>query len=626
MALITLRNIELSFGLKPLLDKACLSIDSNQRIALIGRNGAGKSSFLKLMQGSILPDSGEIVREQGVKIFTLEQEVPQDTVGSVFDIVLSGLGDAGRYLSEYDKLSQSLDMNETVLDKMSDIQHKIDELDAWGMHSEASAIISKLELDPLVEFSSLSGGLKRRVLLAKALVCKPDLLLLDEPTNHLDIESIGWLEGFLPTYKGAILCISHDRAFLKKIATSIVEIDRGKLIAFNGDYEAFLKHKEYVLNAEAQQNALFDKKLAQEEVWVRQGIKARRTRNEGRVRALEKMRQERQSRRVKQGTSAIQAFSSERSGKKVLEVENVRFQYEDKIIFKNFSTELWRGDKIALLGPNGCGKSTLLKVMLGKLSTSEGKVSLGTNLEVAYFDQLRGQLDDGLSIQDNVGAGSDFIELNGQKKHILSYLQDFLFTPERARAPISALSGGERNRVLLAKILSKPSNVLVLDEPTNDLDIETLEVLEEMLVNYQGTIILVSHDRDFIDNIVTSTIVFESDGVVREYVGGYSDWVKQSKALISKVESTIKSSQSKPEASKGAKKGLSYKEKMRLEELPKVIEEAEEYIGNLTLKMSEADFYKGSKEDISEVNNRLAIKKEELEQLYIEWDSLEALS
>lgn len=626
MALITLRNIELSFGLKPLLDKAYLSINSNQKIALIGRNGAGKSSFLKLMQGSILPDSGEIIREQGVKIFTLEQEVPQETVGSVFDIVLSGLGDSGKYLSEYDKLAQSTDLNETVLEKMADIQHKIDELDAWGIHSEASAIISKLELDPLVEFSSLSGGLKRRVLLAKALVCKPDLLLLDEPTNHLDIESIGWLEEFLPTYKGAILCISHDRAFLKKIATSIVEIDRGKLISFDGSYESFLKHKEYVLNAEAQQNALFDKKLAQEEVWIRQGIKARRTRNEGRVRALEKMRSERQERRVRQGTSAIQAFSSERSGKKVLEVENIKFQYQDKIIFENFSTELWRGDKVALLGPNGCGKSTLLKVMLGKLSAISGTVTLGTNLEIAYFDQLRGQLDDTLSVQDNVGAGSDFIELNGQKKHILSYLQDFLFTPERSRAPISKLSGGERNRVLLAKILSKPSNVLVLDEPTNDLDIETLEVLEEMLVNYQGTIILVSHDRDFIDNIVTSTIVFENDNVVREYVGGYSDWLKQTKKLAPKSEDNIKAPKSKSEKLKSNKNGLSYKQKMRLEELPKIIESAEEHIEELTLKMSNADFYKGSKEDISEANKVLTIKKEELEQLYTEWNSLEELS
>jgi ABC transport system ATP-binding/permease protein len=626
MALVTFRNVSLSFGRHPLLDQTDFNIERGERVCLIGRNGAGKSSLLKMVQGEILADSGEVIREQGIKIYTLQQEVPCDTSGSVFEVVLSGLGEAGEVVLKYETLLQKEDLQDDDFEKMGVLQEKIEQLNAWSIQNEAHTVISKLNLDGNMAFSALSGGLKRRVLLAKALVCEPDLLLLDEPTNHLDIEAIQWLEKFLPEYQGSILFISHDRAFLQKIATRIVEIDRGKLISFAGTYQNFLIHKENELHAESQQNALFDKKLALEEVWIRQGVKARRTRNEGRVRSLEKMRNERQARRSQQGSAKIAASSSERSGKRVLEAKNISFKYpnEEKWIYKNFSMEIWRGDKIGLLGPNGCGKSTLLNALLGKLRPAEGIVELGTNLEIAYFDQLRNQLDDKLSIQDNVAEGSEFIELNGIKKHILSYLQDFLFTPERARTPVSALSGGERNRVLLAKVLSKPSNVLVLDEPTNDLDIETLEILEEMLMNYKGTILLVSHDRAFIDNIVTSTIVFEKSGKLEEYVGGYEDWLRQ-RALLDagggKKQKLAKATSTKEKLSQK----LSYAQKQQLESLPKEIDVLESEIEQLTVEMSAADFYQQDADTIKTAQVALESKESTLIEIYELWESLESL-
>ncbi len=626
MALVTFRNVSLSFGRHPLLDQTDFNIERGERVCLIGRNGAGKSSLLKMVQGEILADSGEVIREQGIKIYTLQQEVPCDTSGSVFEVVLSGLGEAGEVVLKYETLLQKEDLQDDDFEKMGVLQEKIEQLNAWSIQNEAHTVISKLNLDGNMAFSALSGGLKRRVLLAKALVCEPDLLLLDEPTNHLDIEAIQWLEKFLPEYQGSILFISHDRAFLQKIATRIVEIDRGKLISFAGTYQNFLIHKENELHAESQQNALFDKKLALEEVWIRQGVKARRTRNEGRVRSLEKMRNERQARRSQQGSAKIAASSSERSGKRVLEAKNISFKYpnEEKWIYKNFSMEIWRGDKIGLLGPNGCGKSTLLNALLGKLRPAEGIVELGTNLEIAYFDQLRNQLDDKLSIQDNVAEGSEFIELNGIKKHILSYLQDFLFTPERARTPVSALSGGERNRVLLAKVLSKPSNVLVLDEPTNDLDIETLEILEAMLMNYKGTILLVSHDRAFIDNIVTSTIVFEKSGKLEEYVGGYEDWLRQ-RALLDagggKKQKLAKATSTKEKLSQK----LSYAQKQQLESLPKEIDVLESEIEQLTVEMSAADFYQQDADTIKTAQVALESKESTLIEIYELWESLESL-
>ena len=625
MALVTFRNVSLSFGRHPLLDHADFNIERGERVCLIGRNGAGKSSLLKMVQGEILADSGEVIREQGIKIYTLQQEVPSDTSGSVFEVVLSGLGEAGDVVLAYEALLQKEDLSDDDFAQMAILQEQIEQLNAWSIQNEAHTVISKLELDGNIDFSSLSGGLKRRVLLAKALVCEPDLLLLDEPTNHLDIEAIQWLEQFLPEYQGSILFISHDRAFLQKIATRIVELDRGKLISFSGTYQNFLVHKENELHAESQQNSLFDKKLAQEEVWIRQGVKARRTRNEGRVRALEKMRNERQARRTQQGSAKIAASSAERSGKRVLKAESISFKYpnEERWIYKNFSTEIWRGDKIGLLGPNGCGKSTLLNALLGKLIPAEGIVELGTNLEIAYFDQLRNQLDDRLSIQDNVAEGSEFIELNGHKKHILSYLQDFLFTPERARTPVSALSGGERNRVLLAKVLSKPSNVLVLDEPTNDLDIETLEILEEMLMNYKGTILLVSHDRAFIDNIVTSTIVFEKSGKLEEYVGGYEDWLRQRVLLDTGSGKKQKLAKATSTKEKSGQK-LSYAQKQQLESLPKEIEVLESEIEQLTVEMSAADFYQQDADTIKTAQIALQSKESKLIEVYELWESLES--
>ncbi|TNF69004.1 MAG: ATP-binding cassette domain-containing protein [Gammaproteobacteria bacterium] len=627
MALVSFDKVSLNYGDQILLDQVNLNINEGERICLIGRNGAGKSSLLKLIQGLLNPDSGQIIYQKNLKIHTLEQAVPDDAIGTIFDVVLSGLGDISQTVLSYEKLIKQDNLSVNDYQALADYQEVIEANNAWDLTHHVEKVLSKLNLDGEIEFSALSGGLKRRVLLAKALVSQPDLLLLDEPTNHLDIESIQWLEDFLPEYQGSILFISHDRVFLEKLSNRIFELDRGHLIDFDGNYEQFLRHKEHLLEVEQTHNALFDKKLQQEEKWIRQGIKARRTRNEGRVRALEAMRQKRGDRRNIQGQAKLALSQSERSGKNVILAENISFKYNHDWLFREFSTEIQRGDKIGILGPNGCGKSTLLNMLLKKLQPTEGSVTLGSKLELAYFDQLREQLDESLSIIDNIAEGSEYVDVNNKKKHILSYLSDFLFSPIRARTPVNALSGGEKNRALLAKVLSKPNNLLILDEPTNDLDIETLEILESMLVDYPGTLLLVSHDRKFINHIVTSTIVFEGNGQLQEYVGGYDDWLRQRQAI-----ETIDQKQPEPKVDKTQKKiekkstsKLSYKQKRQLESLPIEIETTETEIKAISESLADASFYQNDAQTIKQAQLKLAELEAKLESLYDLWAELEAL-
>src|ERR1700754_1782043 len=536
MSLIQLLNVDYSVGGPLLLEQVNLSLDAGERVCIVGRNGAGKSTLLKLIAGEIHADDGEIRLQGGTRIARLTQEVPQDTTGSVFEVVADGLGELAHLLARYHHALEEGDM-----DALGEVQTKIEALNAWDLESRVEQVIERLELPADTDFADLSGGMKRRVLLGQALVRDPNLLLLDEPTNHLDIEAIAWLETFLKNFSGSIVFITHDRSFLRSLATRIVEIDRGNVTSWPGDYDNYLRRREERLHAEAQADAHFDRKLAQEEVWIRQGIKARRTRNEGRVRALKAMRNERAERRELGGNARMTLATAQASGRKVIDAKDVSHGYSGRLLLKDFSSVVMRGDRIGIVGPNGAGKSTLLKIMLGELAPQSGEVSLGTNLQVAYFDQHRGQLNDELNALDNVAEGREFIELNGQRKHIVGYLQDFLFSPERSRAPITRLSGGERNRLLLAKLFAQPSNLLVMDEPTNDLDVETLELLEELLGDYTGTLLLVSHDRDFIDNVVTSTLVLEGEGQVGEYIGGYTEWLRQKPIIAAARASNAKS-------------------------------------------------------------------------------------
>ena len=629
MPLITLKNIQLSYGSAPLLDGVDLAIDKGERICLLGRNGAGKSTLMKVILGELNADDGERVVAGGVKLARLIQEVPVGMTGSVFDVVADGIGELADKLKAYHHISHQLAEigDEALLDKLARAQHDLEAADGWQVEQRVETVISRLELDADAEFGELSGGLKRRVLLAQALVTEPDLLLLDEPTNHLDIEAIDWIEEFLLNYPGAILFVTHDRAFLRRLATRILELDRGQLTDWPGDYANFLRRKEERLNAEAQANERFDKKLAQEEVWIRQGIKARRTRNEGRVRALKAMREERKQRREQTGQARMQLSAGERSGKLVVEVEEISYAWEEKSVIRELSTTIMRGDRVGIIGPNGSGKTTLLNLLLGKLQPDIGTVKLGTNLQVAYFDQLRGQLDEEQSVQDNVGGGSDKVEIGGRSKHIIGYLQDFLFTPERARAPIKALSGGERNRLLLAKLFTKPANVLVLDEPTNDLDVETLELLEELLVDYDGTLLLVSHDREFLDNAVTSCLVFEGEGRVAEYVGGYSDWEATRKRLQQPLKSnpTDAKFKSAPQKPKKRVEKLSYKDQRELDALPQRIEALEAELDALQARQSDPELYRSQGEQVAELQQQTARVETELEQAYARWETLEAL-
>ncbi len=625
MALITLRAVNLGFGGPALLEHVDLKIERGERLCLVGRNGTGKSTLMKLIAGEIKADEGEAIYKQGINITRLTQEVPRDLEGTIFDVVAEGLGEQGKLLAEFHHISHELahDTSEQIMKRFEDVQHKLEACGGWEVDQKVTATLSRMQLDPEMEFSALSGGLKRRVLLARALVNKPDLLMLDEPTNHLDIEAIRWLEDFLLDFDGTLLFVTHDRALLRKLATRIIELDRGRLTSWPGNYETYLQRKQEALDAEATEHALFDKKLAQEEVWIRQGIKARRTRNEGRVRALEAMRRQHSERRNKMGTVRMQLQGGENSGKLVVEADHISQGYGDKIIIRDFSTVILRGDKIGILGPNGAGKTTLLKALLGQEEPKSGTIKLGTKIEVAYFDQHRAVLDESKSVIDNLAQGSDKVTINGVERHIISYLQDFLFSPERARTPVKALSGGERNRLLLARLFTKPANLLVMDEPTNDLDVETLELLEELLLDYKGTLLLVSHDRAFINNVITSTLVFEGDGVINEYVGGYDDWLRQT-ATQQPVTTSKKNRQ--PHVSnnpKPAKNKLSYKDQRELEALPKKIEVLENEQSELMAKLGDPDFYQQQGNVVTTTNERLAQIETELTTCYQRWEALE---
>ena len=625
MPLVTLQDIYLSYGQPPLIDHINLVIERGERVCLIGRNGAGKSTLLKILTGQITADDGILKRASGVKVAQLEQSVPQETEGSVFDVITQGLGIEGELAKRYHHLILALGDNpsDQVMRDLEACQAELDRVNGWDINQRVEAIISKMELDADADISSLSGGYKRRVLLARALVCDPDLLLLDEPTNHLDIDAIQWVEQFLLKWEGSLLFISHDRRFMDNLATRFIEIDRGQLAEFNCDYATYLKRKEEILEIEDKQNALFDKRLSQEEVWIRQGIKARRTRNEGRVRALEAMRREYADRRKQLGTARMNIQQAEKSGKVVAEATDISFTFagdDNTALVSNFSTLIQRGDKVGFIGRNGVGKTTLIKLLLGELNPQQGTIKTGTNLNVAYFDQYRSALDEEKTVQDNVSGGRDMLEIDGKPRHVISYLQDFLFAPERCRQPVKALSGGERNRLLLAKLFTQPSNVLVLDEPTNDLDIDTLDLLEELLINYKGTLILVSHDRAFLNNVVTSTLVFEGNGIINQYVGGYDDWLRQ-RAVEQPTVATPVVATTKP---KSTSKKLSYKDQRELDQLPEQIEGLEIQIGEITELISQPDFYKSERAEIEKTEQQLADVQQQLNQSYQRWEELDA--
>jgi len=631
MSLLRLKDLSLAYGSAPLFEALELTIEKGERVCLLGRNGEGKSTLMKVIAGEVVPDHGEVQTGQGVVIARLDQEVPVEVTGSVFDIVADGLDALGDLIRQYHHVSAevSAEPSEQNLERLARIQHKLEAAGAWALEQRVESVLSRLELDPDAAFDTLSGGRKRRVLLARALVRDPDLLLLDEPTNHLDIESIDWLESFLADWNGAVLFITHDRAFLRRLATRIVELDRGRLTDWPGDYDNYLRRRDERLNAEAKENARFDKKLSQEEAWIRQGIKARRTRNEGRARQLKAMRETFRERRKAQGTARVVLQEAERSGKLVVDAEDVNFGWEGCPVVRDFGTTILRGDRVGIIGPNGAGKTTLLNLLLGRLQPDSGRVRLGTNLEVAYFDQLREGLEMDESVRHNLGGGSDKVTINGQSRHVMSYLQDFLFTPERAHQPVRSLSGGERNRLLLAKLFTKPANLLVLDEPTNDLDMETLELLEEQLLGYEGTLLLVSHDRAFLDNVVTSCLVFEGDGKVGEYVGGYSDWLAQRPLPQEPVaEPAAKSAPVKKPAaasSAPATKKLSYKEKRELEGLPIRIEELEQTLEALQQQLADPALYRDNPDAVPQIKRQLEEAETELAAGYERWESLESM-
>lgn len=630
MSLIKIEKAYLGYGLQILLDEVDLSIEKGQRVCLIGRNGAGKSSLLKVIAGDVDLDKGEVIRQNGIRIARLEQDLPEADDRLVFDAVAAGSDGVGQLLAEYRQLSHSADISDQQLARMSQLQQQIEARDGWGLQQKVESIISRLELPAERYMRELSGGWRRRVALARALVLEPDVLLLDEPTNHLDIAAIEWLEKQLLIFNGALIFITHDRSLLQALATHIVELDRGHIRYWQGDYASFLVYREQALADEARHNELFDKKLAQEEVWIRQGIKARRTRNEGRVRALKALREERSQRREVMGKANFTLASSGDSGKLVAELTDVVFAWGEKQIIKQFSARIMRGDRIGLVGANGAGKSTLLKLILGELEPQSGKVKLGTNLQVAYFDQLRDQLDLDKNAVDNIAEGREFIDIDGKSKHIFSYLSDFLFSGERARTPLRALSGGERNRVLLAKLFSKAANLLVLDEPTNDLDVETLELLEEILTDYPGTILLVSHDRAFLNNIVSSVIAFEGRGNVIEYVGGYDDWLRQGGKWTQADELPVVAEPvqvqqvaTAPAKSPVKSKKLSYKFQKEFDELPQKIEALEQQLESLQVEANAGDFYSQSAALVEKKLQDLARVQQQLDDCFERWAELE---
>jgi len=626
MSLLRFEDIRLDFGEQVILRDAEFSIEPGERVCLIGRNGAGKSTTLKLISGDILPDSGDIIPKTGMIVSQLQQNLPEAMELPVRDVILSGLQQIDALLAEY-KMKSSQELDKHGLAELEALHAKIDSHDGWQIEQRVEATISDLNLPAEKNMNELSGGWRRRVALARALVQKPDLLLLDEPTNHLDIATIKWLEDRIYAYPGAVLFITHDRAFLQRLATRIVEIDRGKLTSWPGDYGNFLRRKEKSLEDEETANARFDKKLDQEEVWIRQGIKARRTRNEGRVRSLEKMREEAAGRLKQDGKARIHIEEAEQSGRKVIRAKNISYSYGDEKVIRDFSVKIMRGDRIGFIGNNGVGKTTLLRLLLGKIEPQAGTLKLGTNIEVGYFDQLRQTLDLEKSVAYNVGEGRTYINLGGKDRHIIGYLKGFLFSPKRSEMPVKALSGGERNRVILAKLFTRPANLLVLDEPTNDLDIETLEVLEQKLREYSGTLMVVSHDREFLDNVVTSTIVFESDGRAKEYVGGYSDWVRHGRELADTenfAAAEVKKREAALRRKNRRKTKLSYKEQRELDELPTEIEALESGIAALQATIAGADFYSQDSEKVQAKLLELSNMESLLEDRVNRWGELES--
>jgi ABC transport system ATP-binding/permease protein len=629
MGLMGMREVSWGFDDPPLIENISFQIEKGERVCLLGRNGVGKSTFLKLLSGDMAPDRGEVWRRQGISVASLKQDVLTGFDGTIFDLVAQGLGDQGKIMSEYNHLSK---IPETAhepdsIQKREQLQHLLDVDGGWSLFNRVENVLSRTGLDPDAKFADLSAGMKRRALFARALGQAPDILLLDEPTNHFDIESILWMEEFVLRHIKTLIFVTHDRAFLKNISTRVLELDRGVLTSYECDYDTYLKRKQAALDAEDNQNRQFDKKLTQEEIWIRQGVKARRTRNEGRVTALEKMREAFRARRKKIGNVRMQVQEAERTGKLVIEAKEISFSYDGTPVLKEFSTVIMRGDKVGIIGPNGVGKSTLLSILLKEISPDSGNVRHGTNLQIAYFDQLRMALDEDKTVVDNIGEGNDFIVFNGEKRHVISHLKDFLFSPQRCRMPVHVLSGGEKNRLLLAKLFTQPSNVLVLDEPTNDLDIETLELLEELLFEFSGTILIVSHDRAFLNNVVTSTLVFEGSGQVTEYAGGYDDWLTQRP-----IPDLIQSSEKKvPEKNKQKSRQiktqkLTFKEKQELKDLPQIIDKFESRQKELYEIMSDPLFYKMEKDDVARVKSQLEETEKAIENAYIRWEELEEKS
>jgi len=628
MALIGMREVCWGFADPPLLEKVTFQIAKGERVCLLGRNGVGKSTLLKLLAGEILPDSGDIWRQQGATVAVLEQDVPAGFDGTIFDVVAEGLGPKGKALAEYNRICRQLETVNTpeFVKRRDELQNRLNSDGGWELLRQVESVLSRTRLDPEKRFADLSAGMKRRTLFARAVARQPDILLLDEPTNHLDIDSIIWMEEFILCNLKTLLFITHDRAFLKKIASRIMEIDRGSLVSYNCSYESYLERRKAAVEAEESQNRVFDKKLSVEEIWIRQGIKARRARNEGRVRALEKMRSAFRARRRQNASVRMRVQKAERIGKLVIEAKNISFLHDATPVIRDFATVIMCGDKVAIIGPNGVGKTTLLKILLKKISPHEGSVRHGTHFQVAYFDQLRAQLDIHKTVQENIGEGNDFIIFNGQKRHVISYLQDFLFSPERCRTPVHVLSGGEKNRLLLAKLFTKPANVLVLDEPTNDLDVETLDLLEKLLFEYKGTLLLVSHDRAFLNNVVTSTLVFEGQGHVIEYAGGYDDWLIQRPKPEQEHMPAKKSRNKTGHKTRHLKaRKLGFKEKRELKELPLKIDTFEAEQKELYAIMSDPMFYKKGKDEIARVQAHLAEVEDQIKAAYLRWEALENL-
>ena len=633
MALLGLKDVTIAFGGPAVLDRAGFAMERGERVCLLGRNGAGKSTVMKLLDGSLLPDAGDVVRQTGVTVARLEQEIPGNVDGSTYDVVAAGLGDLGRLLARYHQATHDVGAHAegahasaSAMRELDRLHHALDSAHAWQLHTRVETVLEHLGLDPDAPFAAASGGRKRQALLARALVAEPDILLLDEPTNHLDVDAVEWMEQFLIDRGTTLVFVTHDRTFLRRLATRIVDLDRGALRDWGGDYDTYLQRKEVALASEAREWAEFDKKLAKEEVWIRTGIRARRTRNEGRVRSLEALRSERGARRERTGAVKLQAQEAERSGRLVAETRGVGFAFGDRPIIRDFSTTIMRGDRVGFIGPNGSGKTTLLRLLLGELTPDTGTIRLGTGLEVAYFDQLREQLDPERTVFDSIADGADFIETSSGSKHVTGYLQDFLFPPDRARTPVKALSGGERNRLLLARLFTRTFNVLVLDEPTNDLDLETLDLLEELLIEYSGTLLVVSHDRAFLDNVVTSTLVLEGKGRVGEYVGGYTDWVRQ-RPVSALVEAPKRAATPAPAATKAApkKRKLNFKESTELAALPDQIDVLESERGTLYASMADVAFLRDGAA-VSATKARLQVIDSEITRLTARWEALETMA